>query len=86
MLTIGICDDQVEIIDDLVERLENWAAIQGIPLQVRTYTRGLDLLEDYQGIDLLFLDMKMPGGDGGPIAREIKREDPLLPIVFITAF
>lgn len=66
--TIGICDDQVEIIDDLVERLENWAAIQSVPLQVRTYTRGLDLLEDYQGIDLLFLDMKMAGGDGGPIA------------------
>lgn len=86
MLTIGICDDHVEIIDDLVEQLENWAAIQGLALQVRTYTRGSDLLEDYQGIDLLFLDMKMPEGDGGPIAREIKRENPLLPIVFITAF
>ncbi|MGL4548987.1 hypothetical protein [Eubacterium aggregans] len=79
MLTIGICDDQEEIIDYPVERLENWAAIQGVPLHVRTYIRGLDLLENYQGIDLLFLDMKMPEGDGGPIARDIKRRIPFYP-------
>ncbi|SEA83543.1 Response regulator receiver domain-containing protein [Eubacterium aggregans] len=79
MLTIGICDDQVEIIDDLVERLENWAAIQGVPLHVRTYTRGLDLLENYQGIDLLFLDMKMPEGDGDPLPGILKRRIPFYP-------
>ena len=36
-------------------------------------------------LDLVLLDYVMPGLSGGDVAREIKRRDPLLPVIIVSA-
>jgi len=36
--------------------------------------------------DLIFLDMKMPGLNGAETLREIRKNDPTLPVYIVTAF
>ncbi|MGH9607631.1 MAG: response regulator [Terracidiphilus sp.] len=40
---------------------------------------------DAQPVDLVVLDYRMPGMDGGAVAREMKRRKPLVPVILISA-
>lgn len=53
---------------------------------IGTYESGADLLQSLSRIqpDILLLDIHMPGGNGDEIARIIKRDYPLLPIIALT--
>ena len=45
--------------------------------------KALEFLETHD-VDLVLLDYKMPGMDGGTVAREMKRRAPTLPIIMIS--
>ena len=53
-----------------------------------TYTNPLKALEETQNtqIDLAFLDIEMPGINGIQLAKKIKSVNPLIKIIFVTAF
>lgn len=47
---------------------------------------GLDLYDENQGrIDLIILDWMLPKVDGLGVLRRIRRQDPQLPVIFLTA-
>ena len=52
---------------------------------VETASEGLDLVKQ-QDIDLVFLDLKMPGMDGAELFRRIKTIKPKLPVTIITGY
>jgi CheY-like chemotaxis protein len=45
--------------------------------------RALDVLGTH-AVDLVLLDYKMPGMDGGAVAREMKRRTPKVPIIMVS--
>lgn len=56
--------------------------------EFHAFDNGSDLLDRYEavgGYDLLLLDIKLPGMDGVSVAREIRRHDEKVLIVFITS-
>lgn len=46
---------------------------------------GLQALSQGQGIDLVLLDYMMPGMDGDEVAQKLKRQNPQLPVVVVSA-
>ncbi|MFZ0293391.1 MAG: response regulator [Candidatus Sulfotelmatobacter sp.] len=46
---------------------------------------GLQALSEGQGIDLVLLDYMMPGMDGDEVAQRLKRQNPRLPVVVVSA-
>lgn len=48
---------------------------------------GLEALQvfDANSVDLVLLDYFMPGMDGGAVAREMKRKQPHVPVIIVSA-
>jgi len=54
-------------------------------IATETATEGLELVKQ-QELDLVFLDLKMPGMDGAELFRQIKAIKPRLPVTIITGY
>jgi len=81
MKTILIIEDDISILEGLKDNLEFEA------YRVITETdgrRGLKLAVE-KNIDLLLLDIMLPGLNGYEICRKLKHEKPDLPIIMLTA-
>jgi DNA-binding NtrC family response regulator len=79
--TVLLVDDEVPFVDAMSRRLkkrniEVLAAYSGIEALAR--------LEENRAVDLVILDMKMPGMDGIETLREIKKSYPLIEVVLLT--
>jgi len=62
--------------------------LEGHGFKVLTATsgeQGLALLADNH-VDLVVLDYYMPGMNGGQVAAEVRRRDPKIPIIFLSAY
>lgn len=86
MFRIVCCDDSdadlLQLTGYLSELEEHY------PIQIFTYTNGIDLIKDYQKkqfYDLLILDMRMNEMNGIEVAEEIRKVDDALPILIVTA-
>lgn len=90
MTRIGICDDELEIIDRLGVLLKQKFDEYNETTEIINYNSSMDLIDDLaekQYYDLLFLDIKMPEKSGIEIAsflREVCHND-LTQIVFISS-
>jgi DNA-binding NtrC family response regulator len=76
-----LVDDERAFLDTMTKRLEKrqigvWAVYSG--------TDALDELEKNKGIEVVILDVKMPGMDGMETLVEIKKRFPLLEVVMLT--
>lgn len=73
-------DDEEGIVDAAKTALEVYG------YEVETAYSGPECLKKLEGIDLVILDIKMPGMDGIETLKEIKKRKPQLPVVMITAY
>src|ERR1700678_158166 len=80
--SILVVDDEIEIREGL-EALLTSESFQ-VTLAV-TGEAGLQKLED-QAFDLMLLDVSLPDRNGLELLREIRRRDPQLSVILITAF
>src|SRR6202041_1738548 len=80
--SILVVDDEIEIREGL-EALLTSESFQ-VPL-AETGEAGLQRLED-QPFDLMLLDVSLPDRNGLELLREIRRRDPQLSVILITAF
>ena len=79
-LTALLVDDEAEFLDTLLKRLRkrNVEAFGA-----RSGEEALAFLDD-RPVDVVVLDVKMPGMDGIQALREIKKRDPLLEVIMLT--
>ena len=79
---ILLVDDETAFLDAMKRRLTKRG------FSVETAESGMDameLLEDkHAGIEVVILDVKMPGIDGVETLREIKRKYPMVEVVMLT--
>lgn len=85
MLKISVCDDE-EYFRSLMQRfLQQYSEQFGIELDVSLFTSGEELLKAHTSdTELVFLDIQMGGQDGIETARQLRRIDPKVCIIFIT--
>jgi nitrogen regulation protein NR(I) len=73
-------DDQLRISFCKLLREENYSV-----LGAASGEAGVDIVTQ-QSLDLVILDMRLPGMDGMETFKQIKKLDPKLPVIIVTAF
>lgn len=80
---------KILIVDDeliLRESLAAWLERDGYQIvAVESGEKGLEQIQQIQ-FDIMFLDIKLGGMDGLEVLNEVKRIDPELPVIMITAY
>ncbi len=76
-----IVDDEEEFLDTLVKRLKKRSLNT---IGAKNGEEALQMLEQHP-VDVVVLDVRMPGMDGIQTLREIKRNFPLVEVVMLTA-
>lgn len=86
-MKIAVCDDEKQFIDEVCPLLESWAQKHDVRLSLYQFTNGDDLIETHRNecMDLIFLDVIMPLLSGMETARELRRGDATVPIIFLTS-
>ena len=80
-MRIAICDDEKNI----RELMANKVAKQYPDAEISFFQSGEELLLVDESIDILFLDIQMSGIDGMETARELRKKDKSVILIFVTA-
>ncbi|MBQ8490469.1 MAG: response regulator transcription factor [Pseudobutyrivibrio sp.] len=84
-MKIAIIDDSVTDANVLKGYLHQYSEKSGKEFNIDYYEASIDFLEEFHNhYDVLFLDIEMPGSDGLTVAREIRKKDSSVAIVFVT--
>ncbi|AFM26981.1 response regulator [Desulfomonile tiedjei] len=85
---MDIVDTRLLIVDDeegFVSALSRRLSARGIDVySASNGEEGLTRLSDHPEIDIVLLDVKMPGIDGIETLRQIKRTHPLVEVIMLT--
>ena len=84
-LRIAICDDeqkQSEYVNTIVNK---WVSINNIKVNIEIFNSAESFKNKHKMFDILLLDIQMGGQSGIELARELRRTDDNLIIIFITA-
>ena len=86
-MKIAICDDEVAVSEVTKSLLQQWAIHQSVSLSVHCYENGDDLIlaQKNECFDLIFLDVLMPLLNGIDTAKELRRQNQNVPIIFLTS-
>jgi DNA-binding response OmpR family regulator len=80
---ILLVDDEVPFLETMTKRLTK----RDYEItSAETGAEALDKLNMDQSIDVVILDVKMPGMDGIETLKEIKRSHPLVEVIMLTAY
>ncbi len=87
-ITISLCDDDCEQVKYLRELLKKWSADKPFALQINEYESAESFLFDHPDnpCSLLLLDIEMNGISGMELARKLRADGDMLPIIFITGY
>ena len=87
MLRIAVCDDSPQFLQTAADLVSAWAAQRNIPAEISTYQNGDELLEanSAKRFDIVFLDIIMPLLNGMDTARELRENDTVIRIIFLTS-
>ena len=81
VVTVMLVDDEVPFVEAMTRRL---AKRDLTVVRASGGAEALDKLEANPGIDIVILDVKMPGMDGLQTLKEIKRMYPLVEVIMLT--
>ena len=81
LANVLLVDDEVPFVETMVKRLEkrNFHV-----LTAHSGQDALDLLNNTRNVDVIVLDVKMPGMDGIDTLKEIKLRFPLVEVIMLT--
>lgn len=82
-MRIGVCDDQKEIREMILDKIKKFCRAEDAA-ELVSYKSGREVLEAPCLPDLLFLDIQMPEMDGIETAKNIRRRNRQMIIIFVT--
>lgn len=80
-MKIAVCEDEIEVQKMLAESIQKVCP----NAEILSYLSGEALLEADEQIDILFLDIQMPGKNGMETARALRKRDMDTILIFVTA-
>lgn len=81
---IAIVEDDLAQIDNLTKMIKSYKKEKGLELNVVSFLKPLTFLYGNQNFDIVFLDIGMPEISGMEIATELRKNDNIVQIVFVT--
>lgn len=85
MIRIAVVDNAETAAQRIADYLKRYQEEHGLLFQVSLFHDGAELLDGFQpSYDLIFLDVEMPNKDGMTTAREIRKVDTDVTLVFVT--
>lgn len=87
-ITISLCDDDAKQTAYLRELLTKWSADKPFAIHINEYESAEEFLFDYPDnpCSLLLLDIEMRGINGMELAKRLRSDGDMLPIIFITGY
>ena len=88
IMRIAACDDNLEFLQGLSKLLNNYSEENHCNLEYKTFTNPLELVAQMEkGVhyDAILLDVCMPGINGIQCAKDIRRYDNFVKIIFLTS-
>ena len=88
MVYIGICDDNWHALQSIKTEVEAVLAKSNMEFQIVCYTSGHELLGDMESqepLDLLLIDIDMPGLNGLQVAKAVRQSAEETILIFVTA-
>ena len=86
MIRIAVCDDDMEVTDDVEQCILKYGSENNIDFQIEKYSSGEALLKADLCFDVIFLDIIMNKIDGIETGKAIKNKYIKTHIVYITNF
>ena len=86
---IAVCDDDTEQREYLYGIVEVWAKRHRHLAEIKQYSEAKAFLFDYaeeKDFDILLLDIEMPEISGIELAKEVRRENAAVQIIFVTGY
>src|SRR5690606_38788921 len=80
-MTILIAEDDAHVRQGSIDTLES----EGYSVVAAANGREATALFPQQRFDLVILDIMMPGAKGYDVCREIRKRDPRVPVIFLSA-
>lgn len=80
-MKIAVCEDEIEVQKMLAESIQKVCP----NAEILSYLSGEALLEADEQIDILFLDIQMPGKNGMETARALRKKGMDTILIFVTA-
>ena len=88
MIKVAFCDDDVSVLNQVSVLLDRYRVERNKEIEYVAFHSPLDLLAEIEkGMqpDIIFLDVIMPGENGIDAAKEIRRYDNNVKIIFLTS-
>lgn len=85
IMNICICDDEINERKIIREICEEYFRKRELTYQICEAENGLEVLEYKERIDLLILDIEMPGMDGVTLKDHLQRADNRTKVIFVTS-
>lgn len=88
MMKVAICDDEIEITGSIERKLQSIANKNFINMNTEVFWDGYNLIEAIKNnacFDIIFLDIEMDGEDGITVAKQIRKIDKRVLIVYATS-
>jgi len=82
--TIIVVDDDSNVRDVTASILED--DLGYVVLQASSGGAALDLLDRHPDVDLILMDLAMPGMSGLEVARQVQLNYPAIPVLFVTGY
>lgn len=84
-LRVLVCDDDARVREKVSALVRQLCAALPVQVEISAFSDGAQLLENYdEAANFAFLDIEMPIMDGLEVARELRRRDSGICIVFMT--
>lgn len=87
-MKIAFCDDDLSILNQITVLLGKYRAERNLDIRYTAFQSPLELLAEIEKgmrLDILFMDVIMPGENGIETAKEIRKYDTNVKIIFLTS-
>lgn len=84
-ISVAIVEDQPEDYETLKEFVERYGAERSLSFNIAHFSSGITFIEKYRGdYDIVFMDINMPNQSGLDTAKELRKIDDKVILIFIT--
>ena len=84
-MKIAICDDNLNIVDEVKILLDEYALSKNLSLDISTFNDGQAVLESDERFNIAILDVEMPGCNGIELGKILREKNRHIVLMYITS-